>query len=191
MSTISFEFNKKSVNALTKNLEKIQKELTGKVNRRFLELSLLWLKEKSIANLNNSFPEREKSSDLSEIVASFNTEIIGTNARLSNTHKKATYIEFGVGIVGQGTHAQSENAKIGGGAYEYNKDSDAKKYAKARSGRDNSWYYPMITESNLTQGNVASAYMYNAFMDYYHGGEYRKIYEQAFSEVVGKLAKKK
>ena len=186
MSTISFEFNKKSVNALTKNLEKIQKEITGKVNRRFLELSLLWLKEKSIENLNNSFPEREKSSDLAEIVASFNTEIIGTTAKLSNTHKKATYIEFGVGIVGQGTHAQSENAKVGGGAYKYNVPSKAKEYAYDKTNQQDSWFY-----RGLTQGNRASAYMYNAFMDYYHGGEYRKIYEQAFSEVVGKLAKKK
>lgn len=186
MSAISFGFNKKSVNTLTKNLEKVQKDITNKVNQKFLELSLLWLKEKSIANLNNSFPEREKSSDLSEIVASFNTEIIGTNARLSNTHKKATYIEFGVGIVGQGTHEASENAMIGGGAYRYNLPSKAKEQAEKKTGHTDSWFY-----RGLTQGNIASAYMYNAFMDYYHGGEYRKIYEQAFSEVVGKLAKKK
>lgn len=185
MSAIHLEFNKKSLNSLTKNLEKIQKEITSKVNRKFLELSLLWLKEKSINNLDNSFPEKELSSAKTEIISSFTTEIVGETARLINNHKKAVYIEFGVGIIGQGTHNASESAKIGGGAYKYNMPSQAKEDAKSKTGHSDSWFY-----RGLTQGNRASAYMYNAFMDYYHGGEFRRIYEQAFSEVVGKMKKK-
>ena len=98
-----------------------------------------------------------------------------------NNHNQAVYIEFGVGIVGQGTHPKSSGAKIGGGDYRYNLPSDAKNRSVAMGYASDTWYH-----KGLTKGNQAAMYMYNAFMDYYHGGKYREIYKQAFSEIMSK-----
>ena len=183
MST-KISFNKNSIHELNKNLTKVKNIINKRVNKRFLYLSLMWMKEKSIHYLQANFPEKESQSLISEISSAFVLEWNENNARLINNHEKSVYIEFGVGIIGQGTHPKSSDAKIGGGSYQYNLPSVAKTYARDR-GYEDSWFY-----RGLTQGNQAAMYMYNAFMDYYHGEQYKDIYKQAFNDIMKKMSKK-
>lgn len=180
---LNIKWNAKDLQKVSNKLEQVKKNVQTKTNRRFLELSLEWLHAKSVEYLEMNFPENELSSLIAEISNSFEKEISGNMARLINNHKNAVYIEFGVGIVGQGTHPTSSNAKIGGGNYEYNIPSKAKEYAQEKTGQPNSWFY-----RGLTQGNRAAMYMYNAFMDF-QGGVYKTIYEQAFQETFAKIGK--
>jgi hypothetical protein len=180
---LMYEWNDEQKKQLKKNLTKVKNLITKDVNKQFLTLSLNWLQNKSIEYLRANFPNREDNNLIAEISSSFVKENDGQVARLINTHENAVYIEFGVGIIGQDTHPISESAKITGGAYKYNLPSKAKEYAKEKTGQEDSWFY-----KGLTQGNKASMYMYNAFMDF-KNGVYRTIYQQAFKEVLSKLNK--
>lgn len=182
---VSLSVNKQSLNSLGKRLDQIQSLIETKVTQRFFEMSLDWLKTQSITYLRQNYPQREDQSRIAEIENEFEYEIIGDKARLINNHKQAVYVEFGIGIVGRGTHPQSSNAKIGAGGYEYNLPSEAKEHAKNITEQEDSWFY-----RGLTQGNIASLFMYNALMDYQHRQVYVWIYQQAMDEVLKKYKKK-
>ncbi len=78
----------------------------------------------------------------------------------------AAFIEFGIGLVGQGTYEGDK------GNYEYNVDSEAKQKA-LESGYPDAWYY-----FGYTQGNEAEAFLYKAYRDFVDRGICATIYEK-------------
>lgn len=80
----------------------------------------------------------------------------------------ASYVEFGTGIVGSGTHPAS-------GGYQYDVNNH---------GEDGWYYFGKDGVIYWTKGMEAHRYMYNALNAYIHGGM-KICFSKAFDEVMG------
>lgn len=85
----------------------------------------------------------------------------------------SAYVEFGTGIIGKGTHPQSQT-------YQYDVNNHG----------DNGWYF-FDDNGNLhwTKGMKAHAYMYNTVVDYFYKEEYKRLFNEAANEVLGGILK--
>lgn len=185
---IKIELNRNSIEQAKKQLLYVKKILP-QMQKDFLEGVALWLIEKANFYLNNSDIGENVKIDISN---SWDYQVIGNGIKIINTAQKAVFVEFGVGIVGQGN--AHPNASVEG--YEYNKPSPY----KDRKG-SGTWVFRSQFENLdipqdqaefiadvgdyvvITRGTKGVWYAYNAIVDAQMelaksgGGEIGKIWE--------------
>jgi hypothetical protein len=189
---INIELNQKSIQQAKRQLLQVKK-VVPIMTKDFLEDVALWVIERANLHLNNSdIGENVKIDIRNGWVYNFTP----TGIQITNSTEKAVFVEFGVGIVGQGnSHPQ---ASIEG--YEYNVSSSEKQ-------SDGSWHF-FSDEANLdipksaidwglngkgnqnrmsiyTRGTKGVWYAYNAIVDAQmelakpNGGEIGALWDKA------------
>lgn len=117
---INVELSPKSIQEAIKKLKQVEKLYTkGTLIKDFLEDVCMWVIERANMYLNNS--------DIGELVKidirnGWEFEITTNGAKIINRTDKAVFVEFGVGIVGQGNPHPNANAE----GYEYNVSTEYK-----------------------------------------------------------------
>ena len=191
--TIEFNLSIKSIENAQKELRNFLDALKARVNKEFVQLSLEWIKKRAISYLIDS---GLNSKIINEIRNSFITTIKNNSGTLELRHDKGAYIEFGVGIVGQGTNYPNKFSDIN---WEYNVPSRYKR-------EDNHWSFKLksnepldMLESSVTgkkdrigrihystTGQKGIMFMYNAIMDFANnGGIIESLYDQAMRNCLG------
>lgn len=136
MKTININvFDLKSIENAIKTLNQVQIEIDSQMIGELLQLSCELFIEKANVYLSNSSVGENVKND---IKSNWQYVTTPTKATIQNYSEKAVYVEFGVGIVGQGQ--PHKNASETG--YEYNVPSDAKT-------PDGAWGFEIDDKINL------------------------------------------
>lgn len=161
-----------------RDLERISKlfhtmsEKMPEVNRVFIRKSVDYLDEHARNHLANSIGHSwyiPSGALMSSFQKVYDTEF----GRLFNDYFTAQWVEYGTGIVGQGTHPESNG-------YQYDVNNHG----------DDGWVYrDKNGQYHFTRGMEAHRYMYNALIDYITTG-YKECFSKAFDEVLGGVFKK-
>lgn len=134
----------------------------------------------------------QSSWQISPVVG--NRIVLSNNAEFESGKNLAVFVEFGVGIVGQGNkHTLANQAN-----YEYNvlteaKDQNGRWFYTLQGGEDrmnieSNYYQGYSTENGLqfsTQGTPATMFLYKAWKLFETSGLYKTLWEQAKAEVIG------
>ena len=134
----------------------------------------------------------QSSWEISPVVA--NKITLSNTAEFESGKNLAVFVEFGGGIVGQGSkHTLANQAN-----YEYNVLTDAKDQfgnwvytlegGESRMNIESNYYERYDTESGLrikTQGTPATMFLYKAWKTFETSGLYKTLWEQAKAEVIG------
>lgn len=117
---IKIGLNQKSINNAIKTLNKAKNQLENQMTVDLLNGCYEWLKKRANELLSYSdIGENVKNG----IMDGWTIETISANKVIvKNTHEKAVYVEFGVGLVGE----ESPHANASETNYEYNVESDSK-----------------------------------------------------------------
>lgn len=189
MKTININFDVKSIKEAIKQVKEVQKKMQTEVPRTFITRCLDWVMNKANDYLNSFY----MSSDIiTDIQSKWEKSVIGNVGTLINTSNKAVYVEFGVGLVGQGN--PHPNSSVSG--YEYNvasgkKDISSKWRFKLdeEQGVDlNVGYYTARNSGDgkliTTQGSPSNLYLYNAMMDLISSGAYKTLWQETLAELI-------
>lgn len=189
MKTINIDFDVKSIKNAIKEIKEVQKTMQKQVPQTFILKCLDWVMNKANDYLNSFY----MSSDIiTDIQTKWEKSVVGNVGTLTNTSDKAVYVEFGVGLVGQGSPHPNSNVS----GYEYNvasgkKDSSGRWRFKLdeEQGVDlNVGYYTARNSGDgkliTTQGSPANLYLYNAMMDLISGGAYRTLWQETLAELI-------
>lgn len=198
---ITIELNKKSIEQAKKQILYIKKILP-KMTKYFMEDVALWLIDRANYHLNNSdIGENVKI----EIRNGWEYEFTNTGIKITNRTQKAVFVEFGVGIVGQGD--QHPNASAEG--YEYNlptpykyagkhHDEDTWRFTAQsledvdlpKGSYEDNWKMASGAYKIITRGSKGVWYAYNAIVDARtelsksNGGEIGALWEKAKREYI-------
>ena len=143
---INIELNQKSIEQAKKQLLYVKKILP-QMQKDFLEDVAMWLIERANMYLNNSDIGENVKIDIRN---GWGYNFTPTGLQITNSTEKAVFVEFGVGIVGQGNAHPQASAE----GYEYNVKSPYKD--KSGSG---TWVFKSTLENlDLPQQNVDFAY---------------------------------
>lgn len=189
---INIELNQKSIKEAKRQLLQVKK-VVPLMTKDFLEDVAMWVIERANLHLNNSdIGENVKIDIRNGWVYNFTP----TGIQITNSTEKAVFVEFGVGMVGQGQAHPQASAE----GYEYNVDSPAKD-------NDGSWHF-FSNEADLdipksaidwgvngkgdskrmsiyTRGTKGVWYAYNAIVDAQmelakpNGGEIGALWDKA------------
>lgn len=193
MATIKINLDVKSINNAIKQIEEIQRKLKEQVPSLFIDKALTWIKDRANFYLTNLPMDSEVTGD---IQSSWTIERVSNNVkRLVNSSKKAVFVEFGVGSVGQ----QQPHPLANNENYEYNKptryksqdgtwvfDAKHKQYAIDL----NQGYFSLFEKDNtgrvtaITKGSPANLYLYNAGMDLLNTGIYQQLWVETLNELL-------
>ena len=190
---INIELNQKSIEQAKKQLLYVKKILP-QMQKDFLEDVAMWLIERANMYLNNSdIGENVKIDIRNGWVYNFTPSGI----TISNSTEKAVFVEFGVGIVGQGNAHPQASAE----GYEYNlpspykyagkyHDEDTWRFTKQSTedvdlpkGSYETWQMGSGALKIITKGAKGVWYAYNAIVDAQielakaNGGEIRALWE--------------
>lgn len=167
---IKIKLNQKSIEQAKNKLLYI-KNLFPQMQKDFLESVALWIIDKANFYIKNSDIGNNVKSDIQN---SWISEISSNVVKIRNTSEKAVFVEFGVGVVGQG-NAHPKATEQG---YEYNMDSPY----KDRKG-NGTWLFKSQMENLdipqdqaefikdegdyvvITRGTKGVWYAYNAIVD--------------------------
>ena len=172
---INIELNQKSIEQAKKQLLYVKKILP-QMQKDFLEDVAMWLIERANMYLNNSdIGENVKIDIRNGWVYNFTPSGI----TISNSTEKAVFVEFGVGIVGQGNAHPQASAE----GYEYNlpspykyagkyHDEDTWRFTKQSTedvdlpkGSYETWQMGSGALKIITKGAKGVWYAYNAIVD--------------------------
>ena len=157
-----------SVNGIRKAKKKIKaiKNRLPAVEKKFISKSLNFLEERA-----KFYIQSTTGGSWYELTHTLENSFIKDESvgKLINNCFYAAVVEFGTGTVGEGTHPLSKE-------YEYDVNSHG----------EEGWFF-FDDDGNIhwTKGMKAHAYMYNAVVDYYYKEEYKRIFKEAFDEVLG------
>lgn len=193
MATIKINLDVKSINKAIKQVEEIQRKLKEQVPSLFIDKALTWIKDRANFYLSTLPMDSEITGDIQE---SWTIERVTNNLkRLVNSSRKAVFVEFGVGIVGQ----QQEHPQATKENYEYNiptryKHSDGKWVFSAKHKQYaidlNEGYFQLLERENsgkivaITKGSPANLYLYNAGMDLLNTGAYQQLWVETLNELL-------
>lgn len=172
---INIELNRKSIEQAKKQLLYVKKILP-QMQKDFLEDVAMWLINKANTHLNNSDIGENVKIDIRN---GWEYDFTPTGIKITNRTEQAVFVEFGVGVVGQGNaHPQ---ASVEG--YEYNMPSTYK-YAGKHHDEDTWRFIKQSTEDVdlpkgsyetwqmgsgdlkiITRGSKGVWYAYNAIVD--------------------------
>lgn len=171
MITIKVPMSVNGIKELQKKITKIKK-LSPKMQQRFITKSLRYIKKKANEHLKENYSAYswyERTGRLEhdwEIVA---TEFSGT---LRNLAPYSAFVEYGTGLVGKHPMADVHN-------YQYNVND-----------HQYGWLFYFENESHFTQGLEGYWFVYQAvYNDYLMTGMARKLFNEAFEEVIGRAIK--
>lgn len=170
---IDVELNPKSIKNAIKIIKKQRAILTDKMIPEYLQRSAEWIENRanqliSASDIGENVKESIKNSWFIEQISNYHIV-------LYNISRKAAYVEFGVGIIGQtDKHPNANNA-----GYEYNVKSEYK-FGQGHwrfSVEDKSWLdipekaiiYEDVEDSSttiITQGTKGVWYLFNAVEDF-------------------------
>lgn len=190
---INIELNRKSIEQAKKQLLYIKKVLP-QMQKDFLEDVAIWLINRANTHLNNSDIGENVKIDIRN---GWEYDFTPTGIKITNRTEQAVFVEFGVGVVGQGNaHPQ---ASVEG--YEYNMpspykyackhhDEDTWRFTKQSTedvdlpkGSYETWQMGSGALKIITRGTKGVWYAYNAIVDAQmelakaNGGEIGKMWE--------------
>jgi hypothetical protein len=172
---INIELNRKSVEQAKRQFIYVKKILP-KMQKDFLEDVAMWLINKANTHLNNSDIGENVKIDIRN---GWEYDFTSTGIKITNRTEQAVFVEFGVGVVGQGNaHPQ---ASVEG--YEYNLPSPYKYAGKYHD--DDTWRFTKQSTQDvdlpkdsyetwtmgsgalkiITRGAKGVWYAYNAIVD--------------------------
>lgn len=191
---INIELNCKSIEQAKKQLLYVKKILP-KMQKEFLEYVAMWLINRANTHLNNSDIGENVKIDIRN---GWEYDFTPTGIKITNRTEKAVFVEFGVGVVGQGNaHPQ---ASVEG--YEYNvpspykyagkhHDDDTWRFIKQSTedvdlpqGSYETWQMGSGALKIITRGAKGVWYAYNAIVDAQmelakaNGGEIGELWEK-------------
>jgi hypothetical protein len=143
---INVELNKASIKNAIKQLEYVKKVMPI-INRNFLEDVAMWVIERANFHLNNSDIGENVKIDIRN---GWEYDFTPTGIKITNRTQKATFVEFGVGVVGQSDPHPLSSIE----GYEYNQDSPY----KDRGGSGTWVFKSKLVDLDLPQNNVELAY---------------------------------
>ena len=182
---IDIQLDTKSIKQALKQMQKIEKKFKDNtIVKKYLNKSADYIITMANQYLSNVNIDGAIISDIQNSWVKSN--IIGNTLTITNTSEKAVYLEFGIGIIGQGQ--PHPNASVEG--YEYNVNSGKKDYAgRWRFRLDEksqldiiSGYYENSNNLITTKGYPAVLYLYNAIMDFRSSGAYKLLWQQTLEE---------
>lgn len=136
------------------------------VQKLFIKYSIDYLDERARYHLGESIGH-SWYVPTGALMSSFQKEYGTDMGRLFNNYYTALWVEYGTGIIGEGTHPDPK-----GYQYDVNNHDDEGWVYKDKNGN-----------FHFTRGMEAHRYMYNALIDYLTQGA-NKIFEKAFDEVM-------
>lgn len=193
MKKITIALNKKSIDQAIQQLLHIKK-VFPQMTKDFMEDVALWVIERANMHLNNSDIGDNVKIDIRN---GWEYDFTSNGIKIINRTEKAVFVEFGVGLVGQGEpHPQ---ASIEG--YEYNLYSPAKfmGYWSFKTSLDEldlpKDRVDMQAQGDeyviLTQGSQGVWYAYNALVDArmelakVNGGEIGEMWDKIVKRYIG------
>lgn len=193
MSTIKINFDLKSLKRAIKQVDEINRKFKKNICPTFIKKCLIWIKDRANTYLQNINMDGEIITDIQN---SWSIEAISNNVmRLVNTSRKAVFVEFGVGVVGQ----QNSHPEANGQSYEYNKPSrfkhsDGRWYFNAQHKQYaidlNEGYFAIYQRENsgkivaVTKGSPANLYLYNSAMDLLSTGTHQTLWAETLKETI-------
>lgn len=172
---INIELNHKSIEQAKKQLLYVKKILP-QMQKDFLEDVAMWLINRANTHLNNSDIGENVKIDIRN---GWEYDFTSTGIKITNRTEQAVFVEFGVGVVGQGNaHPQ---ASVEG--YEYNMpspykyagkhhDEDTWRFTKQSTedvdlpkGSYETWQMGSGALKIITRGTKGVWYAYNAIVD--------------------------
>lgn len=183
---IEFTLSVSGITALQEELKSLQSQIKTEINRKFISLSLDWIKERAISYLNASGYDGEI---VAEIAGSFVKTVVGNVGTLLVNHEKGAYLEFGVGVIAKGSAHNLAN-QVG---WQYDVDSPRKTASRGwaflkDSGKPLDMRRDDVIISKdekvyFTHGGTGASFLYQAEMDF--KGVAEQIYMQAAKSVLG------
>lgn len=187
MKHIKVGLSTKSIASAIKQLENIKNTTVPLMIKNFLRECCEWI----INEANSQLDTSERGAEVIDDIKSSWHYVLKENgkAQIINSAEKAVYVEFGVGVVGEGNpHPSADTA-----GYDYNRDSTAKDYggswhffsneAELDIPLDNvEWgVYPTSGDprrrlSVFTSGAEGDMFLYNAMMNLISSGQVHKIW---------------
>lgn len=193
MVKVKINFDKESIEKAIAKLKETKKKMQKDVVDLFLTKCLEWIRDRANFYLSNLSMDSEITTD---IQVHWDIQDVSSNVKkLVNTSDKATFVEFGVGSVGQ----KNEHPQATSENYEYNvpsryKHSDGSWVFNAK-GKEyaidlNEGYFGVYQRQNsgkvvvVTKGSPANLYLYNAGMDLWSSGHYHKIWAECLKKLL-------
>lgn len=190
MKQIKINLNKISIQKAIEQLKLAKKNLKENAPSKFIMRCFDWV----IDRANNYYLQgiNMDARILEDISSKWEKDVTGNTGILRNTSEKATFVEFGVGVVAENNphpKAQDEN-------YEYNVKSgkkDSYDQWRFRLNADepidlNIDYYTADEEGEKTKvktkGSPANLYLYNSIMDLISTGAYKIIWKQTLKSLL-------
>lgn len=158
-----------SIDSMRKDFQRMEKKLPT-VKKKFIKQSLDYLEERAKLYIASSIGGSSWYTITHTLENSFKTD--PTIGKIINDCFYCAYVEFGTGIVGDGTH---ENPKT----YQY----DVNKH-----GDDGWWFKDENGTLHWTKGMKAHRFMYQATIDYVTTG-YKTIFQKVFEKEIGGIFK--
>ena len=190
---INIELNRKSIEQAKKQLIYVKKILP-QMQKDLLEDVAMWLINKANTHLNNSDIGGNVKIDIRN---GWEYDFTPTGIKITNRTEQAVFVEFGVGVVGQGNAHPQASAE----GYEYNvtspykyagkhHDEDTWRFTKQSTedvdlpkGSYETWQMGSGDLKIITRGTKGVWYAYNAIVDAQvelskaGGGEIGKMWE--------------
>ena len=164
-----YVFSVNSIRELKKDISKFESRLP-RLKRKFIKYSLDFLEQRAKYWIRQTTGGSSWYVLTHELENSFKKD--ATVGKIINDCWWSAYVEFGTGVVGEGTHEDPQN-------YQYDINNH---------GEDGWWFKDDKGRLHWTKGMTAHRFMYQA-MNEYVNGEYKKIFKKAFDEVIGGIFK--
>lgn len=177
---IKLSLNTKSIDKAIKQLEQEKLVLENLMFENFLDRCYEWFIKRANYYLGLTQMSRQLIDDI-QLSWVYNISKKGKirTVTVTNSHEKATFIEFGVGIVGE----ENAHQNAGNAGYEYNKPTPYKRAGRYHD--ENTWrfvqnpeddvdlvegYYEEYVMRNgkvkiITRGSPSIMYAFNALVD--------------------------
>lgn len=172
---IDVAFDSKSIQAAIEVLRK-RRTMVRRATNWFLERSLAIIRSKAITNLKFLFPETEETelkAKLTNPESYVITKVSDTEYKMICTVEEGTYVEFGIGLIGQ----EQPHPKASEENYRYNLPSNAK---SEKMGLPDAWYF----KGKIMQGYSGTLFLYNAMMEYVNSGIYKSVWNTAIEKFI-------
>jgi hypothetical protein len=160
---VKAELSQEGIDEIIKRLELLENKMP-ELHKRFRKLSLDYLEETAINYIQISTGNSSWYQLTHTLENSFHKDY--NLGKLVNDCFYSAFVEYGTGIVGQGTHPDPNR-------YNYNVNAHV-----------NGWGFEYDGIVHFTRGMEAHRFMYNTVQDYVVGGAYKKIFEKAFDDVM-------
>lgn len=142
------------------------------VNQKFISRSLEFIEENAKIYIDQTTGGSNWYQLTGNLKNSFEKELLDNLGKLINNCYYSAYVEYGTGVVGNGTHPDSE-----GYVYDVNMHGD-----------NGWWFFDDKGNMHWTKGMEAHRFLYNAINDYVDG-EYKKIFDEVWKEEIGGIFK--